>query len=540
MLAQMLREFTTWTVILLLAFGMLGFGWLTRHPEVAWLERAEEWPLVGPLAERFRRAYLGPPEEERAAAGETDDEPEIVIIRPPMPDGPIHLPPSYYENDPAAAEWAAGADRPARSARPSPPARPDRTGAAVEEIVPDPNASAGVDRPRRTPADLPRLVVLDSEPPLPRIYERRWLLPGTVLRAEPAAGAAEVERTYELASVPVLERRGEWLQVQLRGRAGWADPATPSGEVRRPGRGSWYGRHTTQPWGEALTLIEKRLGLRRPNGKLGPFDLYSDVEDEDLLELLATVGERLDEAYSARFGLGVPKRQRQPTIALFSEEEDFRAVVRALPDLPGHARGFADQGLAVFYVGDDPPRDIVTTYVHELTHVLNRYAIGIRLPQWLEEGLATDLGTVWIEDPDSPAPGMIRSGPGPSGWTMQRSLGAAVVLSGEHAPTLEPFEQLAVLDRARFLGDGSQMRYLQVLLLFRCLLDGDPETAAGFRRFLADAAAGFPPRPERLIDRLGLDWPEIEQRCAGHRRDLAAEAERLTTWSGSALSVAVE
>jgi hypothetical protein len=35
--------------------------------------------------------------------------------------------------------------------------------------------------------------------------------------------------------------------------------------------------------------------------------------------------------------------------------------------------------------------------VHEIAHLLNERALARRLPQWLEEGLATDLGTVWVE-----------------------------------------------------------------------------------------------------------------------------------------------
>ena len=46
----------------LLVFGLLAtlsaFSWLTHHPEAEILRQAEEWPLLGPLAASFRRAYL--------------------------------------------------------------------------------------------------------------------------------------------------------------------------------------------------------------------------------------------------------------------------------------------------------------------------------------------------------------------------------------------------------------------------------------------------------------------------------------------------
>jgi hypothetical protein len=45
----------------LLVGGLAGLAWLTHHPEAPLLARAGDWPLVGPLAARFRAAYLPPP-----------------------------------------------------------------------------------------------------------------------------------------------------------------------------------------------------------------------------------------------------------------------------------------------------------------------------------------------------------------------------------------------------------------------------------------------------------------------------------------------
>ncbi len=47
---------------LLLLFSLLVAGvWLTRHPDAELVHRARQWPLVGPLAMAFQRAYLPPP-----------------------------------------------------------------------------------------------------------------------------------------------------------------------------------------------------------------------------------------------------------------------------------------------------------------------------------------------------------------------------------------------------------------------------------------------------------------------------------------------
>lgn len=91
-----MRNAVPWLLILLV-LGSLGlFAWMTAYPEAAWIERAEEWPVVGPWAQSFRRAYVPAetpepesPDEEAEAEGGF----EIVEILPPPP-GP---PPDHVE-----------------------------------------------------------------------------------------------------------------------------------------------------------------------------------------------------------------------------------------------------------------------------------------------------------------------------------------------------------------------------------------------------------------------------------------------------------
>lgn len=517
----MLRNFTSWLVVLLLLGAVCGFAWLTRHPESPWLEAAEEWPLVGPLAERFRRAYLGPPAGESTAAAETDSGPVVVIVRPPPPDEPIDLTGGARPAAPdrGGGPAAAGPERPARPALA--PMLPDLTAAAGESVIAEEARIAETLIPR------PQLPVFALPPPASRrAIERTWLLPGTVLRSAPAGGATEIERTSELASVPVLDRRGEWLRVRLRGRDGWADPATPVVEVRKAGFASYYGRHAAQPRTDSLFEAKKALGLSEPNGRLGPFPLYTDVEDEELLALLDRVAERLDEAYGARFGLGLPKRRARPQIALFAEEADYRAVERGTRGARQHMRGFAAGGLVVFYVGNDSWQRVITGIVHELTHTLNRHTLGPSLPPWLEEGLAEDLGGVWIEDPDAPAPAMTHPGNGlQHHWAMQDIVSAVVAMQLEDVPA--PNAELLSLDHDGFFGPGMGLHYKRSQLLVRCLLDADDGFADAFRRFLYGTSGGLQPEPKRLAEQLDRDWPEVERVCREHRRGLAAEIARL-------------
>lgn len=513
-------------MVLLLVSAVCGFAWLTQHPEAAWLEAAEEWPLVGPLAERFRGAYLGEPAEEGRAVEERDSAPVVVIVGSPTPDEPLDLTGGRRRSD---GSRAAPADPRSRSDEGSGARRP-----AAAAGVPDLTGTAGaLDESRISEVTLPRPPKVEipafalPPPPSRRRVDREWLLPGTVLRSAPSATAVEIERTRELASVPVLDRRGEWLRVRLRGRDGWADPSTPDTEVGKAGFASFAGRYAARPRTDVVRRVKKMLDLREPNGAIGPFPLYTDVEDQQLLELLDRVAQRLDEAYQARFGLGLPKRRSRPQVALFAKEADFRALARETPNAPVHARGFAPGGMAVFYVGDDPLHLVITGIVHELTHTLNRHALGSSLPPWLEEGMAEDLGGVWIEDPDAPSPALTHPGDGRRhGWRMQEIVGAVAVLRADDV--WAPNTALVELDRNSFFGVGQGRHYKQSQLFIRCLLDGDDgRLADGFRGFLSDTAEGYPPRPESLLEHLGQDWPEIERACREHRQELAEEIRGL-------------
>jgi len=127
----------------LLLLGLAGgFAWLTRHPQTPWLDRAAEWPAVGPLAARFRDAWRPPPP---APPPPPPEPPEVEVItiwvpsgRPPSarqapvrvaaaaPDAPGVAPP----------ERAGPVDRSVEPPRPLParPADPQRLAQAVGVI----------------------------------------------------------------------------------------------------------------------------------------------------------------------------------------------------------------------------------------------------------------------------------------------------------------------------------------------------------------------------------------------------------------------
>lgn len=71
-------------LLLLLIVVFAGVAWLTRHPDSPWLDRAAEWPAIGPLAGRFREAYRSPAPTVGPEAPEGSRSRYVLI--PPAPD----------------------------------------------------------------------------------------------------------------------------------------------------------------------------------------------------------------------------------------------------------------------------------------------------------------------------------------------------------------------------------------------------------------------------------------------------------------------
>jgi hypothetical protein len=75
-------------LVVILVLVILGsLAWLTRDPRHPVLERVAEWPLIGPLAESFRRAYQPPPAESPET--ESEPPPEVVIVDRDVPLPPV-------------------------------------------------------------------------------------------------------------------------------------------------------------------------------------------------------------------------------------------------------------------------------------------------------------------------------------------------------------------------------------------------------------------------------------------------------------------
>ncbi|MCP3956749.1 MAG: hypothetical protein GY719_02735 [bacterium] len=493
--------------LLFLFLGLLGgFAWLTQNPETPWLEEAEEWPVVGGLAHRFRVAYLGPKAANRGAE-EPVEEPVPTEVGEPVAREPRE--PRRQESRPIEI----APPRVAETA-PQPPREPEAREPMVTHI------------PR-----LPTLVVTTERTAVPRgrsylddiTYEIDswiWVLPGNRILTAAEPGAEERERIRAMTYLPVLGQQGDWARVLYRRQAGWVDTSWQPSHVRKKARrGAIRQRYEPVRGSDAGRLKKAReiLGTGRPASKLGPYELYTDVEDDELLEFLDLAAETAEEAYFARYGR-LPSGNPRRSAVLFAREEDYRRYSETASGLSGIQVGHAGLGVLAFYAEDRQRQDLGRTLVHEIGHLLNRRALARGLPPWMEEGMASDLGSLWVEG--SPAEDTRRRGR----WSYAISgpemsfLRLATTMEGGELPSVGV---LMSLDRKKFHLSASYA-YAHSVAFVRYLMDSeDAGEGEPFRAFLRRIAIGHGADPRKLLKLLDMDLEELDQ---SFRAWLGAEA----------------
>lgn len=360
-------------------------------------------------------------------------------------------------------------------------------------------------------------------------YEARpwvWAVPGTVFFSIPSLDAERLDVVGSYTNLPIFERRGDWYRVRFQGEKGW---------LHLPG----YEEPTEPPLGSAPDLVlpvpsrppdpevlSAALGvfdLELEARQLGPHVFYSDIEDRALVSFLARIVGQVEDAYRNRYGL-TPLAGAEEAIVLFEERDRYLVFQQAVPGIADAAApGVVHGGVVATFAEGRERAEIASTLVHELTHLLNRRALGPALPPWLEEGLADDMGQSRIDEQGRLSPGhlggsfrregldLIWRGGRASAIELERELGS------ERLPTSE---ELVALDWPSFMeGEARTLRYSQSSFLIRSLLDSpDPRLAAGFRSFLAAVAAGQPLTPERLREELGRSWSALDARLASFVR----------------------
>ncbi len=384
---------------------------------------------------------------------------------------------------------------------------------------------------------------------------RGQVLPTILIEAGSTLFAEASESTARLATLPatnveLFDRRGDWYQVEYDGERGWVFlPERQRSIGTRPKPGTETPPLGSQPAlplplpsrdpdPEVLAAATELLAASRGPGKLGPYTLYTDVENRGLLIFLSAVTAQLESMYVSRYGLE-PLPGAREAVVLFASEASYLRFLEAAPEVPQvSVPGMLRAGVVATYSEGRGWSEVAGTLIHELTHLLNKRALGPALPPWLEEGLADDLAQSRIEG--------LRVFPGTLGGSSVRT-GARTEYKGGQAAVIElaravsdndlpPLRTLVTLDWETFqLTDRRFLRYGHSSFFVRSLLDSpDPGLATAFRGFLSDISEGGPVTAEALLNRLGRSWETLDSRLASFVRAQAVEAGLpVTVESGS-------
>ncbi|MEM8963284.1 MAG: hypothetical protein AAGD38_17495 [Acidobacteriota bacterium] len=511
---------------LLLLGGLGGFAWLTNHPDAEIVDEAVYWPVVGPLAEMFRERFRQPTAEE---AYERQRQAWIDGATTEMPDEPLDL---------AALQAGSGAAQRSRSIPPqatAPPpvassrVAPAELSPAEPESAPSQPTTSPPSRPELDPdrvytiGELRRMGNGSVEPikqfqsesqPAPK----RTVVPtqngemvriehGTRLYAEPDESSEllrEVKRRQGAFTImQALESRDDWHLVNVDGVRGWMKVVPKSwDEVKRfePRRtGPISPRSAPSAF---LVWAHETIGEDRIRAELGPHKLSTDVEDAELIAYLDTVAGQVEALYRERFDRK-PRGLPRAHAVLFSSREDYQAFLTETGARGQivHSAGVAMTGMLAFYRSGS--RDSMAgTVIHEMTHMINRRAIGPGLPSWLEEGLAETLATSALRDDGTIVPDQ---------WARRDGTSFAGQLLAQTGG-LPPLRRLLSLDQAVFVSPLEALQsYALAGYFVRFLLDGeDGRYRKGFLKFLDATAGGTPASITHLERRLDASVDDIE------------------------------
>jgi len=314
-----------------------------------------------------------------------------------------------------------------------------------------------------------------------------WVDEGAVLRAAPDDASEAVATVGALTNLPVVERRDDWAWVDFRGVLGWVVPRAVA--EHGPALGSRPDPvlpiAARPPEAAMLASGLERFSRQPSEYRFGGYRLYTDWPGTRLLERCRGLEAGLEEAYLDLFELA-PVGEPAEVVLLFTQKRDYETFWRQTGqriDSVGHA----GRGVVATYVGLRRPLEICATVIHELTHLLNRRAVGPALPPWLEEGMATEVAARY------------------AGGVLDPRLVRQALRQG----SLPDLVHLLELDRPQFHAAGlRRVHYEQSALWLRFLLE-DPELGERLLAFLAYLARGGPYAPGLRPDELRAERATI-------------------------------
>ncbi len=372
--------------------------------------------------------------------------------------------------------------------------------------------------------------VRDETVPPRRFAEHVYVLAGMELKRSAAAGSPTVYTFERVSRAGKIERRGDWFRVDYHGREGWVllegydeDAEVPFGEAPEP-TVPVVSRAPEDAW---LAAGRRYLRGQERRAALGPYALYTDLADDALIAHLGAVARQLDAVYAERYGRR-PLGEAAEAVVLYRSDIAYRLLQRQTDRLAGlESAGHNSKGVAVLFAGSRSRAEVTATLVHELTHFVNRRAVGPQLPPWLDEGLADDLAHSRIDAEGRFHPGQL------GGERLER--GGEIRLEGGHAAlwrlraavrdgSLPHLPGLMRTDWEAFVRTPRvQIHYDAAAFWIRYLLEGENgRHAAAFRAFLDAVAGGGPATAEALGARLDADWTALD---AGFRAWIETRAE---------------
>ncbi len=441
-----------WLRLLLLVAALAGFAWLTRHPDAPIVARAEEWPVVGGLAARFREAYLGPEEGSPGASSGVSS-------------GAIGTAGEEVASSSSGVVFV--------------PADPDEVGARPRVWVPEGTAVRAEPRPA----------------------SRAWVT------TTATANLPWLERRGEWFRVRIRGREG-W--VHLPGPRKSLEPplgreAVPPGPL--PGREADPERLAVA---RAL-MREERTATLGPYPLYTDLDAGPFLER---LDRIATGVESAYRLRYGVDPVGHP-REAIVLYRLQADYRAFQAGEEEVADLPatGHTGGGL-VALHAAGPGSEIESTLVHELAHLLNRRAVGPALPPWLDEGLADDLAhgriTDGGRLLPERLGGETVPI-----GGHRVERHGGIAAAIFVDTAFGTGRQvPLPDLLAMDHESFVrSDDRQLHYAESALFIRFLLSsGDPALADAFRRFLRGVAAGGPPSPGALGAALGVDWRPLEMR----------------------------